>query len=209
VRAGPAWWSCRRIVEQRALVEVRAFAAGGAFEPVADELATAPDRPGRLNKLAVIQCALAERTSAQAYIDAARASFREACQTGLLAAPEMALAAACSWPTSEVDRKARRRAIVADGYALRAADALHRAQQRRSDRETWLLVSRGLAAEAAYATVQDSDMHAAVARLERARALLLSDNLDLVSAALARLPDQALARRYADAAQLVRQLQST
>jgi tetratricopeptide (TPR) repeat protein len=178
-------------------------------EAVAATPPTAPDRSGRLNKLAVIQRALADRTSAQADIDAARATFREACQTGLLAAPEMALAAAGNWLAWEVDRKDWRHAVVADGYALRAADVLHRAQQRRADRETWLLESRGLAAEAAYATVRDGDLRAAVARLERARAILLSDNLDLVSAALAGLPDQALARRYADAAQLVRQLQST
>ena len=156
----------------------------------------------------MVQRALADRSSAQADIDAARASFREACQTGLLAAPEMALAAAGNWLTWEVGRKDWRHAVVADGYALRAADGLHRTQQWRADRETWLLESRGLAAEAAYATAQNSDMRAAVARLERARAILLADDLALVSAALSSLPDAALARRYAEAAELVRRLQS-
>jgi hypothetical protein len=65
-----------------------------------------------------------------------------------------------------------------------------------------------MAAEAAYATAQGGDMRTAVARLERARAILLADDLDLVSAAVSGLPDPALARRYAEAAQLVRQLQS-
>ena len=64
------------------------------------------------------------------------------------------------------------------------------------------------AAEAAYATVQNGDLPAAVARLERARAIMLADDLNLVPAALSSLPDPALARRYAKAAQLVRQLQS-
>ena len=177
-------------------------------EAVAATPPTAPDRPGRLNKLAVVQRALADRTSAQADIDAARASFREAAETGLLAAPEMALAAAGNWLEWEVGRKDWRHAVVADGYALRAADGLHRSQQRRADREAWLRASRGLAAEAAYATVQNGDLRAAAARLERARAILLADDLDLVPAALSSLPAPALARRYAQAARLVRQLQS-
>ena len=156
----------------------------------------------------MVQRALADRSSAQADIDAARASFREACETGLLGAPEMALSAARSWLAWEVERRAWRHAVMADGYALRAADGLHRTQQRRADRETWLLESRGLAAEAAYATVRDGDLRAAVTRLERARAILLADDLDLVSAALSSLPNPVLARRYAEAARLVRQLQS-
>ena len=177
-------------------------------EAVAATLPAAPDRPGRLNKLAAAQGALADRTFAQQDIDAARASFREACETGLLGAPEMALSAARSWLAWEVERRAWRHAVMADGYALRAAEGLHRSQHRRADRETWLLASRGLAAEAAYATAQNSDMRAAVARLERARAILLADDLALVSAALSSLPDAALARRYAEAAELVRRLQS-
>ena len=49
---------------------------------------------------------------------------------------------------------------------------------------------------------------AAVARLEQARAILLTEDLDLVSAALSSLPDPALTRRYDEASRLVRQLQS-
>ena len=120
----------------------------------------------------------------------------------------MALVAAGNWLEWEVDRKDWQHAIIADGYALRAADGLHRSQQRRADRQTWLLESRGLAAEAAYATVQNGDLPAAAARLERARAIMLADDLNLVPAALSSLPDPALARRYAQAARLVRQLQS-
>ena len=60
----------------------------------------------------------------------------------------MALIAAGNWLTWEIDRKDWQHAIIADGYALRAADVLHRSQQRRAHRQTWLLESRGLAAEA-------------------------------------------------------------
>jgi hypothetical protein len=53
----------------------------------------------------------------------------------------------------------------------------------------------------------DDTMQGAVARLERGRAILLTGELDLVPMALSRLPDQDLVRRYAKAAQLVRELQ--
>ena len=76
---------------------VRHQALAAHEEAIATTPPTAPDRPGRLNKLAVIQAALASRTSAQEDIEAARASFREACETGLQAAPESALAAASNW----------------------------------------------------------------------------------------------------------------
>ena len=177
-------------------------------EAIATTPLTAPDRPGRLNKLAVIQAALASRTSTQEDIDAARASFREACETGLQAAPESALAAASNWLAWEAGRQAWQHAVLADEYALRAANGLHRSQLQRSDRETWLLASRGLAAEAAYATIREGNLRAAVARLEQARAILLTEDLDLVSAALSSLPDPALTRRYDEASRLVRQLQS-
>jgi hypothetical protein len=161
---------------------------------------TAPDRAGRLNKLAVVQRSRAERTAAREDADAARATFREACETGLAAAPEMALAAAVNWVTWEVSRSAWPEVVAGDGYALRAAEALHRSQQLRAHRETWLLVSRGLAAEGAYAAVQSGDLRGAVVRMERGRAILLADDLDVVPTALGRLPDDDLARRYTAAA---------
>jgi len=175
-------------------------------EAVAATPPAAPDRPGRLNKLAVAQHARADRTSAQADIDAARVSFREACEAGLLVAPEMALAAAVNWVTWEVEKRAWPQVAIGDGYALRAAEALHRSQALRRHRETWLIASRGLAADAAYAAVRTSDLRGSVARMERARAVLLADSLDVVPAALARLPDADLALRYAEAAEQVRQL---
>lgn len=170
---------------------------------------TAPDRPGRLNKLAVVQRARADRTSAQADIDAARVSFREACEEGLLLAPEMALAAAVNWVDWEVENRAWPQVATGDGYALRAAEALHRSQALRRHRESWLITSRGLAAAAAYGAVRTGHPRAAVARMERARAVLLADSLNVVPAALARLPDADLARRYAAAAEHVRRLLGT
>ena len=175
-------------------------------EAVAATPRTAPDRPGRLNKLAVAERARADRTSAQADVDAARVSFREACEAGLLVAPEMALAAAVNWVSWEVEKRAWPQVAIGDGYAVRAAEALHRSQALRRHRETWLMASRGLAADAAYAAVRISDLRGAVARMERARAVLLADSLDVVPAALARLPDAGLALRYAEAAEQVRRL---
>ena len=172
---------------------------------VAATPAAAPDRAGRLSKLAAVQRSLARRTATASDVDAARTTFREACELGLAAAPEMALSAAADWATWEVSRQDWEQAVIADRYALRAAEALHRSQQGRSDRETWLMASRGLAADAAYAAVQEGDLPGAVARLERGRAILLADALDLVPAALTRLPDADLVRRYAEAAQRVRE----
>jgi hypothetical protein len=174
---------------------------------VAATPSAAPDRAGRLNRLAVVQRARADRTLAPADIGAARQSFLMACEQGLVAAPEMALAAAANWAAWEIERKSWDCAVTADGYALRAAEALHRSQRGRAHRETWLLASRGLAPDAAYAAVRLGDAQGAVARLERGRAILLTGELDLVPMALSRLPDQDLVRRYAKAAQLVRQLQ--
>lgn len=166
----------------------------------------APDRSGRLNKLAVVQRALADRSGSPDGEAAARASFREACELGLDAAPEMALAAAVNWTAWEVGRRAWAQAVTADGYGLAAAQALHRSQRHRADRETWLRASRGLAADAAYAAARCGDPRGAVTRLERGRAILLADELDLVPAALSRLPDAGLVERYAQAARLVREL---
>lgn len=165
---------------------------------------TAPDRPGRLNKLAVAQRARADRTSAQADIDAARASFREACEAGLVLEPEMALSAAVNWVEWEVEKRAWPQVAMGDGYAIRAAEALHRSQALRRHRESWLIASRGLAEEAAYAAVQTRDLRGAVARIERARAVLLADSLEVIPVALAHLPDADLALRYAAAAEQVR-----
>jgi hypothetical protein len=175
-------------------------------EAVAATPRAAPDRPGRLNKLAVARRARADRTSAQTDIDAARASFREACEAGLLLAPEMALSAAVNWVDWEIEKRAWPQVALGDGYAIRAAEALHRSQALRRHRESWLTASRDLAAAAAYAAAATSDLRGAVARIERARAVLLADSLDVVPVALARLPDPGLARRYAAAAEQVRRL---
>jgi hypothetical protein len=166
----------------------------------------APDRPSRLNKLAVTQRARADRTSAQPDIDAARVSFREACEAGLLLAPEMALSAAVNWVEWEIARRAWPQVAAGDGYALRAAEALHRTQALRRHQVSWLIASRDLAAAAAYAAAETSDLRGAVARMERARAVLLADSLAVVPVALGRLPDPNLALRYVAAAEAVRGL---
>jgi hypothetical protein len=178
-------------------------------EAVAATPRAAPDRPGRLNKLAVAQRARADRTSARADIDAARVSFREACEAGLLLAPEMALSAAVNWVDWEIEQRAWPQVVMADRYAIRAAEALHRSQTLRRHRQSWLMASRDLAAAAAYGAIQTSDLRGAVARIERARAVLLADSLDVVPVALARLPRPDLALRYAAAAERVRRLLTT
>ena len=80
----------------------------------------------------------------------------------------------------------------------------HRAQSLRRHREAWLLASRGLAQEGAFALARQGRPEAAVVRLERGRAVLLSEELGLVPALLTRLPAP-LRERYSDAVRRVRE----
>ncbi|MET9734625.1 hypothetical protein ABZZ79_29510 [Streptomyces sp. NPDC006458] len=173
-------------------------------EAVAITASAAPYRASRLNVLGEAQRAVSEVSGAEEDVEAARTSFREACTTGLSIAPEMTLAAADNWIRWSVRRAAWDEAGEADRYLLRAAEALHRAQALRSHREAWLVASRGLAQEGAYALTRAGRPEAAAVRLERGRAVLLSEELGLVPALLGRLPD-ALQRRYTEA---VRRVQS-
>jgi tetratricopeptide (TPR) repeat protein len=151
---------------------------------------TAPYRASRLNVLGEARRALADETGAADEIDTARAAFREACGTGLDIAPEMTVGAADNWIRWATRRAAWEEVGEADGYLLRAARALHEAQAVRRHREAWLVASHGLAHEGAYALARLGRAEAAAVRLERGRAVLLSEELALVPALLDRLPRQ-------------------
>lgn len=96
------------------------------------------------------------------------------------------------------------------GDALLDRAALHRLVEEDDKAET--VYSRALAvhreavaatsrtAPGAYAAVQSGDLRGAVVRMEQGRAILLADDLGAVPTALARLPDDDLARRYRAAA---------
>jgi tetratricopeptide (TPR) repeat protein len=164
--------------------------------------ATAPYLASRLNVLGEAQRAVSEETGAADDVAAARTSLREACRTGLAIAPEMTVAAADNWMRWAARRSAWDEASEADRYLLQAAEALHRAQSLRRHREAWLVASRGLAQEGAYALAKQGRPVAAAVRLERGRAVLLSEELGLVPALLSRMPGH-LQDRYTKAAQRV------
>jgi hypothetical protein len=116
----------------------------------------------------------------------------------------MTVAAADNWIRWAGRRSAWREASEADTYLLRAAQALHRAQTARHHQEAWLRASKGLAHEGAYALARQGRAEAAAVRLEQGRAVLLSEELDLVPALLDRLPGT-LQERYAEAARRLRE----
>ncbi|MFE7033607.1 hypothetical protein ACFU9Y_25140 [Streptomyces sp. NPDC057621] len=116
----------------------------------------------------------------------------------------MTVDAAYNWIRWAVRRSAWDEVGEADGHLLRAAEVLHRAQSLRRHREAWLLASRGLAHEGAFALASQGRPEAAVVRLERGRAVLLSEELGLIPALLHRLPAP-LRDRYSDAVHKVRE----
>ncbi|MFB6892406.1 hypothetical protein ACFCX4_24190 [Kitasatospora sp. NPDC056327] len=173
-------------------------------EAVSITAATAPYLASRLNVLGTAQRAVADLTGAAEDRAAARDSLRRACTAGLAIAPEMTVHAADNWMRWAARRSGWEEVGEADGYLVRAVDALRRAQSLRRHQEAWLTASRGLAQEAAYALVRRGRAAEAATRLERGRAVLLGEALDLVPAALERLPEE-VRNRYLEA---VRQVDS-
>jgi hypothetical protein len=131
-------------------------------------------------------------------VDAARQAFRRACETGLAGAPELTVVAADNWTRWTVSRQAWVETAEADNYLLRAAESLQRTQLAAAHRRDWLVALRGLGQEACYAAVRRGRSSDAVVRMERARAVLLSESLALAPQALARLP-KPIRERYAAA----------
>lgn len=177
-------------------------AVGTLTEAVSRTEATAPYLASRLNFLGAAQKAVADVTGSADDIDEARRTLRRACTAGLVIAPEMTVHAADNWMRWAVQRSAWEDVGEADGYLLRAVDTLRRAQTLRRHHEAWLAAFHGLAQEAAYALVRRGLVEDAAARLERGRAVLLSEALDLVPAAVERLPE-GLRHRYTQAVQQV------
>jgi len=178
-------------------------AIGALGEAVSVTPPTAPNLASRLNALGVAQRFRADETGASGDIAEARQTLRRACERGLEIAPEITVGAADNWIRWAVERSAWGEVREADEYLELAADMLQRAQSLRRHQQTWLIAARGLAQEAAYASVQAGHTADAVARLERGRAVLLADVLDLVPAAIQHLPAD-LRTRYLAAADRLR-----
>ncbi|MFF9485494.1 hypothetical protein [Streptomyces sp. NPDC014676] len=150
---------------------------------------TAPYLASRLNVLGEAWRIISEETGAPGDIATARDSLRRSCDAGLVTAPEMTLAAAGNWMRWAVRRSAWDEAGEADGYLLRAAETLHLAQAVRRHREAWLVAWRGLTQESVYALAMKGRVPDAAVRLERGRAILLSEELGLARMSSQRLPE--------------------
>lgn len=151
---------------------------------------TRPDAPERASRQYNLGNALRssyEASEGEADATGARDAYREACEDGLRAGLQWALAAASAWGGWAAKRSAWAEAAAAYDYGLRAIDALVRRQLERDEKETWLEQSRGLAAEAGYALAMAGRRDAAAAAIELGRAFMLSEVLERDRAALADL----------------------
>jgi tetratricopeptide (TPR) repeat protein len=163
-------------------------AADALAEAVSLTPSTAPYLASRLNVLGEAWRVISEETREPEDVAAARDSLRKSCSAGLVTAPEMTVAAADNWMRWAVRRSAWDEVGEADGYLLRAAESLHRAQSLRRHREAWLVAWRGLTQESVYALATKGCATDAAVRLERGRAVQLSEELGLARAVSQRLP---------------------
>ena len=98
---------------------------------------------------------------------------------GLDNAPDIALEAARFAGDWHAEIENWDQAAMTYRRGLDAADRLLRVQLRRAHKETWLHTIGDLPSHAAYATAQTGDIGAAALALERGRAILLTEALDL------------------------------
>jgi tetratricopeptide (TPR) repeat protein len=136
-------------------------------------------------------------------VEAVRARYRHACETGLDERLEAALASASAWGDWALEREAWTEATEAYAYGLTAIERGIRAQLGRSGVETWLRQGQRVPASAAFALARAGRLEEAVETIERGRARLLSEALELDRRDLERLPELGhadLYRRYRSAA---------
>jgi hypothetical protein len=181
-----------------------------ALDEAVDLLRQSVEEGGRqINSLALLLRNLAEGYRARHAArgrDADRAdataTLRRCCILALDTAVETALATARTWGDWAGNLRAWPEAAEAYAIGVEAAERMFRIQLLRSEKETQLRESGDTAARAAYAASAAGDPRAAVLALERGRALLLTDSLELARADLAQLEQHeggARARRYHEA----------
>lgn len=151
-------------------------------------------------------------TGEPADLQAAAATYRDACQKGALAQPAMVLAAGRSWGDWAVERRAWGEAAEGYGAGLQAVDEILSAQLLRREKENWIKDAGRIALDAAHALVRCGDLTGAVVALERGRARLLAETLEQTRRDLDTLPALGhadLLERYQQAAQRMDTLRRT
>ncbi|MGD9525350.1 MAG: hypothetical protein AB7V44_01030 [Pseudonocardia sp.] len=181
-----------------------------AWQAAVDEAPDdAPSRAAYLRNLAEGYRLRYARTRDPADLDAAVVTLRRCCAVALDVDVDSALATGRTWGDWAADRGAWQEAVEAYDIAIDAAERAFRAQLRRREKETWLREGAGLGERAACAAATAGDPIVAVTFLERGRALLLSEVLELGRAdvgALTSGPHAGLARRFEEVAQRWRDL---
>jgi tetratricopeptide (TPR) repeat protein len=154
--------------------------AVGTYQQVLD--ARSPDGVTLINLGLALWSRYGE-TSAAADLRRGVKAFRDACQLEA-ASSQSRLKAARHWSAWGAERTAWAEVIEAYGYGLAAAQQLSRVQVTAGHREAWLHEGRGLIADAGCAFAALGRPTDAVLALERGRAVLLSDALQLLRADL-------------------------
>jgi hypothetical protein len=186
-------------------------AAAGAVEHYRRSIALtnrdAPELASRQYNLGNALRAVSDASGQETHAIEARAAFREACENGLQAGLQWALASARVWGGWAGERDEWAEAAAAYGYGLQAIDDLVRRQLERDEKVTWLEQARGLSAEAGYALARVGRLVDGALAMERGRAFLLSEVLERSRVELEdleRLGRVDLAARYREASEQLR-----
>ena len=172
-----------------------------------------PDSPRRAAFLTNLALVLQERHRLLGRLtdmEGAISAYRQACTEGIDTAASVALTASRAWADWARERQSWLEATEAYRFVLSSMEHLVHIQLVRAQKEQWLMETRGLAAEAAYAAAQIGANDEAVTSLEYGRTLLLGEALDRNSADLRSLELQGqmpLAQRYVHAATKLRDLE--
>lgn len=180
------------------------------LDEAVDLLRQSVEEGGRqINSLALLLRNLAEGYRAryaasgrEAHRDDATATLRRCCTLALDTAIETALSTARTWGDWAGNLRAWPEAAEAYAIGVEAAERMFRIQLLRSEKETQLREGGDTAGRAAYAASAAGDPRAAALALERGRALLLTESLELARADLAELEQHdggSRAHRYYEA----------
>jgi hypothetical protein len=139
--------------------------------------AMSADGPRLLAGLADSLARQADHGTDAADVAEVRATYRKVVELGRESLPEQALGAAMRWGGWEAGRGCWPEAADALELGLAALTQQLDRQDRRADKESWLVDALGLPAAAALAHVRADDPARAVIALDHGRAMLLADAL--------------------------------
>lgn len=170
-----------------------------------------PSSPQRVTLLDNLANALRERFTLTGYSDdkaQAIEGYEQAVKLGLALAIGEGLRSARNWGQWAFERRDWEEAARAFSYAQKASEQLFRIQLIRSDKESWLRETQGIADLAAYAFAKNGQLEDAVTVLEQGRARLLTEILERDLADLQELRElqPELYDRYTQAAERVASL---